>query len=281
MTGKHGVTISEISQSVCPLSMVRLHEGEIVGTAAASGFFWRADKQRHAHRHGWFVITNWHNVTGINPETRKGLGQFIPNKIDVTARCITGKEGELSIYRALRARFDLYDGDRPLWIEHPLGREVDCVAIPIDITAFHMFSQKALNDCDLQTDLEPIIGMDCFVVGYPLGLTGRVATPIWKKASIATEPELDHDRLPLLLVDTATRQGMSGSPVILRHSGLHMPSGELTDDTIMGTVVNILGIYSGRTGDDELGGQLGRVWKKRVIEEIFQSGVSGTHPNEL
>ncbi|SCW40613.1 hypothetical protein SAMN02927900_01448 [Rhizobium mongolense subsp. loessense] len=32
---------------------------------------------------------------------------------------------------------------------------------------------------------KPSIGMDCFVVGYPLGLTGRVATPIWKKASIA------------------------------------------------------------------------------------------------
>lgn len=68
----------------------------------------------------------------------------------------------------------------------------------------------------------------------------------------STEPELDHDKLPLLLVDTATRQGMSGSPGVLRHSGVHMPSGEFTDDTVFGTVENLLGIYSGRIGDDEL-----------------------------
>jgi hypothetical protein len=39
------------------------------------------------------------------------------------------------------------------------------------------------------------------------------------ESSIASEPDLDVDHLPKLLVDTATRKAMSGSEVFARHSG--------------------------------------------------------------
>lgn len=261
--------------------MQRVHDGEIVRSATGSGFFWRRDGGILSRRKGWFLITNWHNVTGLNADTGKGMSDFIPNRLCVTARCAVRREGAITVVQAFNAEFDLYDGEMPRWIEHPLGRAVDCVAVPIDVSVFENFSQKALNDYDFQADLLPLVGMECFVVGYPLGLKGRVSTPIWKRGSIATEPELDHDKLPLVLIDTATRQGMSGSPVIIRHHGVHSPTGDIADDTVFGTVENILGIYSGRIGDDDLGGQLGRVWKMRVIDEIFQSGNRGVHPNEL
>ena len=53
-----------------------------------------------------------------------------------------------------------------------------------------------------------------FVLGYPKGISGGRGFPIWKRASIATEPDIQHDGLPKLLVDTATREGMSGAPVV-------------------------------------------------------------------
>ena len=41
---------------------------------------------------------------------------------------------------------------------------------------------------------------DVFVIGYPLGLSGsssvRGAMPIYKRGSIASEPELNYDGLP-------------------------------------------------------------------------------------
>lgn len=273
--------ISGISESVCPITMCRVHDGETVGSAKGSGFFWRREGGVFTKRKGWFLITNWHNVTGFNADTGKAMSAFIPNKLRITARCAVSRSGGVTAMQAFESEFELYNNENPIWIEHPQGRAIDCVAVPFDISAFNNFAQRAINDYPFQIDLLPEVGMECFVVGYPLGLKGRVSTPIWKRGSIATEPELDHDRLPMMLIDTATRKGMSGSPVIIRHHGVHLPTGEITDDSVFGTVENFLGVYSGRVGDDELGGQLGRVWKMRVIEEIFDSGKKGVHPNEL
>jgi hypothetical protein len=71
---------------------------------------------------------------------------------------------------------------------------------------------------------------------------------------------------------------MSGSPVIAGHDGFYGKGGKITDGAIFGTVESFLGIYSGRFGRDELGAQLGRVWKKSVIEEIIDTGVAGESP---
>jgi hypothetical protein len=120
-------------------------------------------------------------------------------------------------------------------------------------------------------------GLDCFILGHPEGITGPVFTPVWKRGSIATEP---HPNQPTFLVDSATRQGMSGSPVIARHSGLLGLSddGKLSGDSVIGTCENFVGIYSGRLGNDELGFQLGRVWKSAVLETLLNNPVKGHHP---
>lgn len=200
--------------AVCPLASVRLDRGVEVGRAIATGFLWRAETD-------WFLVTNWHNVTGRNPDTGKCLGSFTPTHLEVGIRIRqqlpTGKEGVLSQTISI----PLYTEDRPNWLEHPTRHVVDCVALPLwqETLPPSLFS-KALNEADLVTKYTPDIGDDCFVVGYPKGLAGHFNTPIWKRASIASEPDLDHNSLPMLLVDTATREGMSGSPVLVRHSGL-------------------------------------------------------------
>ena len=88
---------------------------------------------------------------------------------------------------------------------------------------------------------------------------------------LTVEEDIDYERLPKMFVDTASRPGMSGSPVIFRRTGIHgAKNGELKPDSIIGTIQNFVGIYSGRVlGKTELEAQLGIVWKKEVIDEII------------
>jgi hypothetical protein len=76
-----------------------------------------------------------------------------------------------------------------------------------------------------------------------------------------------------MIVDTATREGMSGAPVIARRSGgFHKSDGMITIAGGRGT--KLVGIYSGRLpSNDQFGAQLGYVWPARYIEEIAQNGV--------
>ena len=134
------------------------------------------------------------------------------------------------------------------------------------------------------TDFEPYVGDDVFVLGYPRGFDGGHELAIWKRGSIASQPNVDLEKLPKILVDTATREGMSGAPVIARRRGLIIPRGvqgtpgQFTGLELIGQADTFLGVYSGRIGDDELGVQLGIVWKARVLEEIIVGQRIGQSP---
>ncbi|MCF6348609.1 MAG: hypothetical protein L3J20_09970 [Flavobacteriaceae bacterium] len=83
--------------------------------------------------------------------------------------------------------------------------------------------------------------------------------------------------MPKIFVDTASRPGMSGSPVIFKRSGIHgIIDGKLKLDTVIGVIQGFVGIYSGRIlGKNELEAQLGIVWKKQVIDEIIDGDTKG------
>jgi hypothetical protein len=103
----------------------------------------------------------------------------------------------------------------------------------------------------------------CFVVGFPLGLVDRTnpgkVLPIFKTAHIASEPYLDFQGRPIVIIDVTTRSGMSGSPVVVsqEHYGSHRN--------------RLVGIYTGRySAVDRLEDPaLGIVFKPKVIREIF------------
>ena len=129
-----------------------------------------------------------------------------------------------------------------------------------------------------------------FVIGYPLGLSGsssdRDAMPIYKRGSIASEPLLDYDERPCLLIDCRTFSGMSGSPVVVAHSGIWMPDGRMTSDSAIGTVENLLGVYSDRLSVSarvvsEGVSDIGIVGKLRTVEEVVDQGVPGTTLDEM
>lgn len=199
-----------------------------------------------------FLITNWHNVTGRNPLTGTHLS---PNAIQPDGlRVFFHIKGQLGSWKP--QDLDLYDQDgNPLWHEHPRYRsKVDVVALEVafsaDLQDYPINQMRSANDMSIR------VGHDVFILGFPFGLSITAAFPVWKRASLATEPDIDIEGLPKFMVDTATRPGMSGSPVIRRPSGQYQTE---EGSTIIpaGQVTRFVGIYSGRIGaEDELKAQL-------------------------
>jgi hypothetical protein len=105
----------------------------------------------------------------------------------------------------------------------------------------------------------------CVVVGFPQGLADRsqpnYVLPIYKGAQIASEPYIDFKGRPVVVIDSTTRPGMSGSPVFVQVL------------TLDGRYVRgrLLGIYAGRyrDSDNREDSARGFVFKPRVITEIF------------
>lgn len=165
----------------------------------------------------------------------------------------------------------------PVWLCHPTyGRAVDVVAIPLPAEISEQYQLFPINEIDFDTAYRTEVADDAFVVGYPFSDTTHLQLPIWKRASVASEPDVDLEQMPKIFIDTATRSGLSGSPVVMQRVGIHGASGgKLTGSEIIGRIRNFVGVYSGRIGKDESKAQLGIVWKARVIDEIIDSGVAG------
>jgi hypothetical protein len=93
--------------------------------------------------------------------------------------------------------------------------------------------------------------------------TPRVPLAIWKTGHIASEPETDFQGEPVVIVDSTTRPGMSGAPVIVRQ--LTMTGAPFA--------ARLVGIYAGRIGilNDGKDSALGQVFKARLIREILEA----------
>ncbi len=226
-----------------------------------TAFFWSFNNE-------FFLITNWHNVSGKNNKTKKHLSRngAEPNLIKFSYYPRETSRSKESL------KLELYNNGAPVWFEHRKhGSNIDIVAIPLDLEGDSTF---AINDLK-QIDLKNSVSSDVFILGYPLNINTE-GLPIWKRGSVASEPEVNVDGLPMFLVDTATAQGMSGAPVFRRgHSG-ELSNGNYLMYRQLGN--RFVGIYSGRFIPDigtEDRVQLGIVWKPHLIEEIVKNGKPG------
>ncbi|UES55387.1 hypothetical protein GFK91_07060 [Roseibium aggregatum] len=250
-------TIDQYSVSTVPVEMFFNETFLSLGT----GFVWESSGQI-------FLITNWHNVSGRNPNTGAHLSTTLaePNKL----RVWWNVRNQLGNKQAVEHNL-LDDEGRPLWFVHPDHQQgVDAVALPVLLPdIIEPYPITAME----QRDLEIQIGMDVFVLGYPFGIT-QGGLPVWKRGSIATEPQLANTgNQRHLLLDTASRPGMSGSPVIRKAWGSYM----LTDGSVAmghGSATKLVGIYSGRlAANDPLDAQLGIMWPAVLLNEIVSGGV--------
>ena len=205
----------------------------------------------------------------------------------------------------------LYCGEHSLWFEHPdLGPSCDVVALPFERpTSCLDFMHKAANR--VSKDNIPIeLGCTLFVIGFPHAISVGFGLLLWKSGCIASEPPY-HVRLagqlhgycglaggkniPAFFVDSQTRSGMSGSPVLARFYG----SWDQTDPyrkvdpeesgfwerdgvALWGSQgTQFIGCHSGRAGKDENEASLGLCWRTNVIEEVCKARKQAKNPHFL
>jgi hypothetical protein len=165
---------------------------------------------------GYFLVTNWHVVTGRNPATGQPLNQqtgAVPDHIVIAHHV----ENALGTWHQVVEPLYSADGT-PLWLEHPtLGRRVDVVALPLTLTAGSTFI--GYDPHEEGVAIKYGISRPLSIIGFPYGRTGGGLLGIWTQGYVASEPELDFDDLPLFLIDGRTRSGQSGSPVIAYADG--------------------------------------------------------------
>ena len=160
----------------------------------------------------------------------------------------------------------------------PSTCHVDIAVLPIEVVArpidgpnpiqLPLYPMNELANARLRIG----IGMEVFILGYPFKIE-LPGYPVWKRGSIASEPRLASLTSALgsavkqseyMLVDTASRPGMSGAPVIRRIWSNY----EI--DMIDTPVDRFIGVYSGRAhADDPDEAQIGLVWDGSLIEEII------------
>ena len=219
-----------------------------------------------------YLITNWHVFSGLHAQDLVALDQttaLLPSSIKVHF------PQENAIDNPIVQTYSLQDSaGRHLWFEHPLKNKVDVAALPIEPPS--PVATRSLNDSLRQPGLAPkedffYVTQEVWVIGFPKGI--RVGgLPVWKRSTIAAEPGFSSstDKHKVLL-DTATRDGMSGSPVLhVAGSPSPMTFDGSNQEVDFPPSKCLLGIYSGRiAGSDELSAQLGIVWRAEAIPEII------------
>jgi trypsin-like peptidase len=226
-----------------------------------TGFVWKARDQH-------YLVTNWHIFsmrdffTGRNLEPHAGR----PNILRTLFNIETGSFA--------RQRWDIQirdDDDTPLWLVHP-NRRVDIAVLPLPPKAPEVTIGLYPLNVLANTKLRVEIGMEVFILGYPFKIE-LPAYPVWKRGSIASEPQLIGPTTPYMLVDTASRPGMSGAPVIRRSWTNHMVEPGVV--ALVDTPLNkFIGVYSGRVPTDHPHeAQIGLVWDGSFIDEIIAGNV--------
>lgn len=244
--------------STCSVFMELFYNDTLLGGGTA--FYVRKNDD-------FYLVSNWHNFSGRHPHTKLPLHSTaaVPNRVDVHNHNLATPEAPI-----LRSHAIASAEGAPLWFEHPKwGSRVDVGALPVSHNGeLEMFDvDSAIREVDYLGDRDPEAGDQVFVLGFPFGLSATHSLPIWKAATIASEPEVDIDDLPLLYIDTATRPGMSGSPVV-KHVRRAVTVGGKNGVSRFHS--RFVGIYSGRiVPKDEIEAQLGKVWKAPVVYETI------------
>lgn len=249
--------------------------------ASGSCFFWRYEDRT-------FLITNWHNLTGRNPLTGRSSspnGGRPDHIVFMAYRQVSEPDTSGAfemLYEPVRVRLCNPDLTDHVWYEHPVfGRNVDIGAIDVsDLVGQHLIAH--VNELEKDALLDPSVAQDVFVVGFPFGAISGAPAPVWKRGTIALDPSFDPEGLPKILIDTATREGMSGSVVVARHllvnKSYKKKDGTTVGPILFGKLDTVLGIYSGRHYADLERAQLGIVWRRKAIEEVLAAKRTAVMP---
>ncbi len=213
-------------------------------------------------RKGPVLVTNWHNLSGRNPQTGKPLSATAA--LPDTVRIVHNRAGQLGNW--LTKHESLIANGKPRWIEHPvLGDKVDFVALPLtDLQDVQLYPYDLVGGPAIAMNPAEAIS----VVGFPFGLQAGGSLAIWATGFVASEPQIDFNNLPIFLIDCRTRPGQSGSAVITHRNGGSVSMQDGSTAIFGGPVTKLQGIYSGRINDQS---DIGMAWKVSAISELVGS----------
>jgi S1-C subfamily serine protease len=225
----------------------------------ASGFF-------YVHADNLYLITNRHVVI-------KEEDDYFPDELRMRLHTNPNDIRQNDDYSIA-----LYDNQKPLWLEHPVGRRhIDVIAFPLDTSQiklrFFVIAYSASDHIPQNVDIS--IGEDVLVVGYPLGFHDTLHNlPIVRNAVLASVYPVPFQGNPILLIDARLHRGTSGSPVLTKPTSiLHHTDG--STDMLNKTVTFLVGVHSatfdieGRDPEQDEPLGLNAVWFASLIPEII------------
>jgi hypothetical protein len=230
-----------------------------------------------------WLVSNWHVFSGrqIGPPNKAlMLNGAIPNRIRFQVmKALPG-----NIVQVHHQFANLYDADdKAFWRQHQSKSDVDIAGLNLG-RGLDGFAVGGINE-NARYDMKIEIGNDVFVLGYPLGFSHFISTPIWKRGSIASEPHAETpESRNRIMIDATTRSGMSGSPVIMREKTHYVSeSGQVMQHV---NASRFIGVYSSRPafagksasaidGIEDRRTELGYVYKAGCIEQIIREGIPG------
>ena len=229
-----------------------------------------------------FLVTNWHVVSGRNFQTNNPIHHSgaIPGFLNLEFHVIRNASDKTFYHDECEINdVELFNDFKPTYKIHPVfGSKID-IAILNLTSIFELHSDVKILGYDLEK-LNPIelhAMDDVFVVGFPLmSNTTPNKYPIYKNATIASEPDAFESELPIFYVDGKTKSGMSGSPVVKR-SRLNIEKMNNQDALIKPEQITFIGVYSGRERqeDDEYQAELGIVWRvQECILPIIEKAIN-------
>ena len=210
-----------------------------------------------------FLITNYHVLAGRNPVTRQPLD---PNGALPEQVVILQNGQQLgSWFPTLEPLFDTVG--RPNWLELPdaPAQKIDVVALPLtELGGVKLYPYD--HTAERKLIIQPTEQLS--IIGFPFGRAAGGVFAIWTQGTVASEPDIDFDELPVVLVDSRTRPGQSGSPVVAhRTAGTY----QTTEGLMVGAsaLTEFFGVYSGRINAES---DLGMVWKASVVGQLLRDG---------
>lgn len=272
--------ISFASYLLKPCIIDKTNPNNLIELADATGFIYKRNGKQ-------YLITNLHVVSGrdIYSEKILDIHQAIPELLISFPSLYDPKTGIIE-KQSLHLKSILYDQNNiPLWLIHPnYKRGIDIAVLPLE-NLNPPVNFWAINDIQ-SVNTKISVTDDVFVVGYPLalGTNENKDFPIWKRASIASEPSINYfnDGRKAFVIDGTTREGMSGSPVVF-YSNFTQTStqdGGVCFAMSPQRAFNFLGIYSGRLYGRNINNEtiekesfLGLVWKRELIDEIIDGNI--------
>lgn len=242
--------------SLASLLVAQRKNGRSIGSATA--FIVERSTKR-------YLVTNRHVIRGEQPNDLPVL----PDEL-VVMQHVPGPVGRLTWMPRTEK---LYAEGEPRWYEHPSRPlEIDVAALPlatdvgIDVYTYDLWAANRMLSVRVSEELH--------IIGFPFGETGGGALGIWVRGFIATDIEMDWNGLPRFLVDSRTRPGQSGSPVVAfspAGAPTHMASGGV--QFLDHDLEEFFGVYSGRINAES---DLGIVWNSQVVREIIEAAKAAT-----